>query len=326
VRLWWSGKAKNVAEAARLDDETEQLAADELRRLAREANIVGATLTVLRGQGSGKVFWLRPGANVLGRSEQTGISIPMTGVSRRHAQIVESGGLYLLEDLGSTNGTFLRGDPVTDRVELRSGDQINLGGHAVLRFALEVSRDESQGSLLYDAATRDRLTSTRSRRIFHEQLGEEWAWTENATRACGLILMDVDDLGRVNREHGSETGDYILRELVRRISGEVGPSHALARTGGGTFGLFCRASTRSQCIRMAEQLRAAMADTPVVWYGKTLTVTLSLGVASSEEPAGGSPQALLALAEDRLRTAKKTGKNRCVFGTPLDRVSEPPSA
>ncbi len=53
--------------------------------------------------------------------------IDAPGVSRHHARIRVEKGAATLEDLGSKNGTFLRGEPVTAPTRLEDGDQIRLG-------------------------------------------------------------------------------------------------------------------------------------------------------------------------------------------------------
>jgi DNA-binding winged helix-turn-helix (wHTH) protein len=70
---------------------------------------------------------LRPGDNVLGRVDDGVLWIDSPGVSRRHARIRVEGGQATLEDLGSKNGTFCRGERVTSSVVLSDGDEIRLG-------------------------------------------------------------------------------------------------------------------------------------------------------------------------------------------------------
>jgi len=67
------------------------------------------------------------GENILGRVEEAAAWIESASVSRRHARILVSGGEASLEDLGSKNGTFLRGRKVTAAVALADGDEIRLG-------------------------------------------------------------------------------------------------------------------------------------------------------------------------------------------------------
>jgi DNA-binding winged helix-turn-helix (wHTH) protein len=70
---------------------------------------------------------LRPGENLLGRADEGVVWIDSPSVSRRHARIrVEDGGARL-EDLGSKNGTFHRGERIATAVLLSDGDEIRLG-------------------------------------------------------------------------------------------------------------------------------------------------------------------------------------------------------
>jgi DNA-binding winged helix-turn-helix (wHTH) protein len=64
---------------------------------------------------------------VLGRSLDVDIRFDVPGVSRRHARIVVDGEHVALEDLGSHNGTYLRGERITGRATLADGDEVRLG-------------------------------------------------------------------------------------------------------------------------------------------------------------------------------------------------------
>ena len=64
---------------------------------------------------------------VLGRSLDADIRFDVPGVSRRHARIVVDGEYVAVEDLGSQNGTYLRGERITGRAVLTDGDEVRLG-------------------------------------------------------------------------------------------------------------------------------------------------------------------------------------------------------
>ena len=64
---------------------------------------------------------------VIGRDPAAAVHLDAAGVSRRHARIVVEGSVALLEDLGSKNGTALRGELITKPTELRDGDEIRVG-------------------------------------------------------------------------------------------------------------------------------------------------------------------------------------------------------
>jgi DNA-binding winged helix-turn-helix (wHTH) protein len=80
-------------------------------------------------------FLLREGATVIGRAQDSGIRIESGGVSRHHARIVVIGDEARVEDLGSKNGTFVGGEPVTGSCLLKDGDEIRVGP-VTLTFAV----------------------------------------------------------------------------------------------------------------------------------------------------------------------------------------------
>ena len=80
-------------------------------------------------------FVLVAGENVIGRDPAATILLDVSGVSRRHAQIVVGERDAILEDLGSKNGTRIGDNSVRERVTLRDGDQIHMGPALVIFHA-----------------------------------------------------------------------------------------------------------------------------------------------------------------------------------------------
>ena len=75
---------------------------------------------------------LAPGENLLGRDESAVVWIDEAQVSRRHARIVIGESKAVLEDLGSRNGTRLRGEKIRSAVELADGDLIAVGSASMV--------------------------------------------------------------------------------------------------------------------------------------------------------------------------------------------------
>jgi DNA-binding winged helix-turn-helix (wHTH) protein len=89
---------------------------------------------------------LREGENLLGRMDEGVAWFESPTVSRRHARIVVEGGKAVLEDLGSKNGTYLRGEKVTSPRPLADGDAILLGRvHMTFRVLPPVSTETGVG-------------------------------------------------------------------------------------------------------------------------------------------------------------------------------------
>jgi DNA-binding winged helix-turn-helix (wHTH) protein len=72
------------------------------------------------------------GDTILGRALDATIRFDLPGVSRRHARISVESGSVSVEDLGSQNGTYLRGERLTGRAALADGDELRLGPVSVL--------------------------------------------------------------------------------------------------------------------------------------------------------------------------------------------------
>ena len=68
-----------------------------------------------------------PGENLVGRDPQAAVWLDAPGISRHHARMTIDGDRVTVEDLGSKNGTYVRGDPVTEPTALTDGDEIRFG-------------------------------------------------------------------------------------------------------------------------------------------------------------------------------------------------------
>ena len=91
-------------------------------------------LVMRAGPNPGKIFTLSKSEIVIGRDVNADVAINTAEVSRRHTRLHLEAGTYIIEDLGSTNGTFINGQRLTTPIPLRSGDMIMLGEAATLVF------------------------------------------------------------------------------------------------------------------------------------------------------------------------------------------------
>ena len=95
-----------------------------------------AVVTVITGPNAGRGFSVRDGETIIGRGKEAHVRVDDAGASRAHARIIlGDDDRYVLEDLRSTNGTFVSGLRI-DRVDLRSGDRIHIGPNVSLSFAV----------------------------------------------------------------------------------------------------------------------------------------------------------------------------------------------
>jgi DNA-binding winged helix-turn-helix (wHTH) protein len=99
-----------------------------------------ARFTLLGADGA--VIELHAGVNLIGRSPDAAVRIDTSEVSRRHAVITVDGPVATIEDLGSKNGTFLRGRRLEAPARLRDADEIQIGVN-VARFRVVVADDRT---------------------------------------------------------------------------------------------------------------------------------------------------------------------------------------
>lgn len=96
-------------------------------RLEREPDAEVPRLWVRGGVHGGKVFRV-PGAQALvGRALAADVQFPDRTVSRRHCALTRVGSGWRVEDLGSTNGTWVNGRPIVSAADLHDGDEVTIG-------------------------------------------------------------------------------------------------------------------------------------------------------------------------------------------------------
>jgi serine phosphatase RsbU (regulator of sigma subunit) len=86
-----------------------------------------ASLIILEGPSDVREFTLRPGVSIIGRQPDSAVQLESLAVSRQHAQIVCEDGACFIEDLDSSNGTFVNGQAITGRTRLSERDTLQIG-------------------------------------------------------------------------------------------------------------------------------------------------------------------------------------------------------
>lgn len=89
-------------------------------------------MTLLIGRKAMQVYDLDKDAIIIGRDDAADIVIDNPSVSRRHAQVRKEGATWVVEDLGSSNGTYLHGDRISSAQPLKEGDEIGFGKFSVV--------------------------------------------------------------------------------------------------------------------------------------------------------------------------------------------------
>ena len=206
-------------------------------------------------------------------------------MSRVHARISWQNGGHVLEDLGSSNGTFVRGEAVK-RVTLHDGDFVQFGSHACFRYTRTDEMHEKLLRQLFESSTRDALTGAYNRRHFDERLRAELAYAARHDSELSMLIFDVDLFKRVNDTHGHVAGDAVLRHVAHVTERQLRSEDVFARYGGEEFAVLLRGIALKDAIRVAERIRATIEALPTSFEGKIICATVSAGCASLGECAG----------------------------------------
>src|SRR5947209_6164867 len=90
-----------------------------------------AALVATKGPNAGQRFALAEDATLIGRQPDAGVFLDSLSVSRKHARVLHQAGSYFVEDLGSSNGTFVNGVRVAGRAPLTENDTLEVGPYAL---------------------------------------------------------------------------------------------------------------------------------------------------------------------------------------------------
>ncbi|MBA3451539.1 MAG: GGDEF domain-containing protein [Deltaproteobacteria bacterium] len=268
-----------------------------------------ASITLMSGANAGQFFSLEKNEAMIGRDVDADIRLEDAGISRRHARIQNAGeGRYVLEDLGSSNGTYIGGKPVR-RHELTTGDRIQFGPRTLMRFALLDEAEELLQRQLFESSIRDALTGAFNKAYMTERLEAELAHARRHKSALAVLVFDLDEFKKTNDVHGHLVGDLVLRTVAQRVHTLIRVEDVFARFGGEEFVVLIRGT--SDGVRLAERIRAGVEELEIVTEGVRVKATVSVGVASlAELEPNAEASDLLHEADTRLLNAKRAGRNQ----------------
>jgi two-component system, cell cycle response regulator len=159
-------------------------------------------------------------------------------------------------------------------------------------------------------ATHDFLTHLWNRAAIMDALDKELARRKREKGPLALIMADIDHFKQVNDLYGHPAGDAVLREASRRLESNVRPYDFVGRFGGEEFVVVVPGCDAQNGRVLAERLRLAFSDTPMVTLDGVFNVTLSLGVTAVDCERECDSASMIREADQALYFAKNNGRNR----------------
>ncbi len=264
-------------------------------RAIRRGPVQGIALTVLRGNGMRQVYVVTQESGHIGRGDEAEVQLADLSVSRLHARLSVDGESAWIEDLNSTNGTFVDGETIDGRRQLTDGCRIGAGHHVVLQCNLVDEQGADHARQLESKLLIDTLTETGNRQYLMRRLEEEMSFCMRHLQPLGLMLVHVDHFDHVQQKYGQAVGDQILAAVGRILNESIRNEDSAYRHSGEMFGILARGVDRRGLEILGERIRLAVEYLGIPAPNGLVRITASVGAASLE------PRAVL--HEDTLSSA-----------------------
>jgi diguanylate cyclase (GGDEF)-like protein/putative nucleotidyltransferase with HDIG domain len=206
--------------------------------------------------------------------------------------------------------TFLSGRPTTP-------EHVEALGLVCLEAGMAVENRQliSRSKELQELAEKDELTSVNNRRYAIQMCKQELDRAQQEQSPLSIVMIDIDHFKRFNDTYGHQAGDFVLREVAKRIEATSRKSDMIGRYGGEEFLVLLPDTPLERCIVYAERLRSVIED-----YGKEIkqifpacNLTISIGVTSLKHPDTENLEDFIERVDKALYSAKERGRNRvCV--------------
>ncbi|HHU30595.1 MAG TPA: GGDEF domain-containing protein [Firmicutes bacterium] len=167
--------------------------------------------------------------------------------------------------------------------------------------------------ILHVLATTDSLSGLYNRAEFMNLAKKEFAWAKRNNEELSLLIMDLDNFKAINDTFGHAAGDEMIREIGSIIKTGFRKTDIAGRIGGEEFAVVLKNASLEEAKKIAEKFRETVAKRKVIYRGREITFTVSIGVAAIRGNADdiNDVEDLLKLADDALYRAKTRGRN-CV--------------
>lgn len=161
----------------------------------------------------------------------------------------------------------------------------------------------------------DPLTGLYNLRAFNLILHRAFDQAVRYSRPMSLVMIDSDNLKRVNDTFGHETGNRLLQQIVGSVKTQLRSTDVLARYGGDEFVVLLPETGARGAREVAERIRRSVEATGLPFRDTVVPTTVSVGVASYPDD-GVDLSLLLDKADKAMYRSKQGGRNRSTHSSP----------
>ncbi len=183
----------------------------------------------------------------------------------------------------------------------------------ILQYISTQSAIAIKNADLYDMAITDGMTKLFIHKYFRERLAEEWNRSHRNNRNLSIAMFDIDRFKGFNDTYGHQAGDRVIIELARILKENSRSVDIPCRYGGEEFVVILPDTSREQAEVVVERIRKVVEDTKIFHEGKTLSMTISCGIATIPDLAPKGIDDFINMADSALYSSKENGRNRATY-------------
>ena len=182
---------------------------------------------------------------------------------------------------------------------------------AILRFKLKQDQIFEEYKRLSELSLTDPLTGAYNRRALDTFLKSRLSESSRHGIPVSCVMFDIDHFKDVNDTHGHQVGDVVIKDISDLVRSLCRQEDALIRYGGEEYLVILFHTPRDGAVIFGERVRESVSEH--AFHSGELKITISGGIASlPEDEIPSDPEAMINLADQRLYTAKRKGRDQIV--------------
>lgn len=213
---------------------------------------------------------------------------------------------------------------VLNLADKMDGDHFDSGDFALIELFSQLVGASIGNIKLFEKiqhqATTDGLTGLANHKTFYEILEKELWRSRRYGGQISLIMIDIDNLKRINDTYGHRAGDKVIREISKKIKECIRQIDTAARYGGDEFAVILPNTSIKDAFVVAKRMVDVVAQSPATWKKEQIALSISVGVGQYD--ADTNPEDITSGSDRALYTAKQAGKNTVRIFEPSKKYHE----
>lgn len=162
---------------------------------------------------------------------------------------------------------------------------------------------------LHYLAFHDALTGLLNRRVMETVLKREFYRAKRYGDWLSVVFLDMNDFKAINDRYGHDQGDEVLRYVAKNLEDMSRDSDVVARFAGDEFVFVLPKTSAESATTLMERIKTQLETHPLIHESLTIPISISFGVASTENSRNDTPAVLLKRADEMLYRAKEHKKS-----------------